>query len=89
MRADDPSMQQLGSLMSAQQAKNDDLDKRLAASKEKARINQMVRDHGERGVSSFHHSRYRMAHVFESIILLHITDRSCLLKESRLGHCRA
>ena len=31
--------------MSAEQAKNDDVEKRLAASEEKARINQMVRDH--------------------------------------------
>ena len=35
----------------------------------------MVRDHEEHGASStFHHSRYHMAHVFESIILPHITD---------------
>ena len=38
MNADDPVMQQLGSLLSAEQAKNDDLEKRLAASEEKARI---------------------------------------------------
>ena len=69
-------MQQLGSILSAQQAKNDDPEKRLAASKEKARINQMVRDHEERSVSTFHHNRYHMAHVFESIILPHITDRA-------------
>ena len=67
-------MQQLGSLLSAQQAKNDDLQKRLATSEEKARINQMVRDHEGRGVSTFHHNH--MAHVFESMILPHITDRS-------------
>ena len=36
----------------------------------------MVRAHEERGVSTFHHDRYRMAHVFESIILPHISDRS-------------
>ena len=36
----------------------------------------MVRDHEERGVSTFHNDRYHMAHVFESIILPHITDRS-------------
>ena len=29
----------------------------------------MVRDHEERGFSSFHHNCYHMAHVFESIIL--------------------
>ena len=36
----------------------------------------MVRDYEERGVSTFHHDRYQMAHAFESIILLHVTDRS-------------
>ena len=36
----------------------------------------MVRDHEERGVSTFHHNRCQMAHVFESIILPHITDRA-------------
>ena len=76
MRADDPLMQLLGSLLSAQQAKNDDVEKLLATFKKKARINQMVRDHKERGVSTFHHDCYHMAHVFESIILPHITDRS-------------
>ena len=76
MRSDDPLMQQLGSLLSAQQPKNDDLEKRLAASEEKVRINQMVRDHEECGVSTFHHSCYHMAHVFESIIPPHMTDRS-------------
>ena len=35
--ADDPLMQQIGSLLSAQQAKNDDLEKRLATSDENAR----------------------------------------------------
>ena len=35
----------------------------------------MVRDHKERGVSTFHHSCYHMAYVFDSIILPHITDR--------------
>ena len=39
-------------------------------------ISQMVRDHGELGVSTFHHDRYQMAHVFEVMILPHITDRS-------------
>ena len=75
MRADDPLMQQLGSLLSAQQAKNDDLETRLAASQEKARIPQMVHDHEERGVFAFHHSYIHMAYVVESIILPHITDR--------------
>ena len=36
----------------------------------------MVRDHVERGVSTFHHDRYQMGHVFEVMILPHITDRS-------------
>ena len=36
----------------------------------------MVHEHEERGFSTFHHSRFHMAHVFESIILPHITDRS-------------
>ena len=48
MNADDPMMQQLGSILSAQHAKNDNLEKRPAAF-EKARINQMVRDHEELG----------------------------------------
>ena len=69
-------MQQLGSLLSAQQAKNDDLEQRLAAFEEKARINQTVCDHKERRVSTFHHDNYHMAHVFESIILPHITDHA-------------
>ena len=73
---DDPVMQQLGSFMQQLQAKNDDLEKRLAASEEKARINQMVRDHEERGVSTFHHDRCQMAHVFEMLVLPHISDRS-------------
>ena len=43
----------------------------------------MVRDHEERGVSTFHHGRYHMAHVFESIILPHITNRSlCVYYEN-------
>ena len=50
-------MQHIGSLVSGQQAKNDDLENCVAASKEKARINKMVRDHEERGVSTFHHNR--------------------------------
>ena len=76
MRADDLVMQQLGSSLLAQQARNDDLKKHLAASEEKARINQMVRDHEGRGVSTFHHDRYQMAHVFEMLVLPHISDRS-------------
>ena len=36
----------------------------------------MVRDHEERGVSTFNHDRYQMDHVFEMMILRHITDRS-------------
>ena len=39
----------------------------------------MVRDHEERGVSTFHHNRYQMAHVFEMLVLLHTTDRSTRL----------
>jgi hypothetical protein len=39
LSADDPLIKQLGPLLSAQQAKNDDLEKLLAASKEKPRIN--------------------------------------------------
>ena len=34
----------------------------------------MVHDHEERGVSTFHHNRYHMAHVFESIVLPLIID---------------
>ena len=36
----------------------------------------MVRDHEGRGVSTFHHDRYQMAHVFEMLVLPHISDRS-------------
>ena len=35
----------------------------------------MVRDYEERGVSTFHHDRGQMAHVFQQIILPHIVDR--------------
>ena len=52
-----------------------DLRRRLAASEEKARTNQMVRDYEERGVSTFRHDRGQMAHVFHQIILPHIVDR--------------
>ena len=34
----------------------------------------MVHGHEEGGVSTFHHNRSHMAHVFESIILPHFTD---------------
>ena len=68
-------MQQLGSFMQHLQAKNDDLEKRLAGSEERAKINKMVRDHEERGVSTFYHDRYQMAHVFEMLVLPHISDR--------------
>ena len=51
-------MQELGLFLLAQKAKNNDLEKRLAASEEKAGINEMVRDHEEHGVSTFHHDRY-------------------------------
>ena len=75
-RADDLIMQQLGSFLSASLAETADLRKRLAASEERARINQMVRDYEEHGVSTFHHDRWQMAHVFNQIILPHIVDRS-------------
>ena len=68
-------MQQLGSFLSASVAETADLCRRLAVSEEKARINQMVRDYEERGVSTFHHDRGQMAHVFTQIILPHIVDR--------------
>ena len=61
-------MQQFGWFMQRLQAKNDDLEKCLSASEEKARINQMVRDYEERGVSTFHHDCYHMAHVFEMLV---------------------
>ena len=67
-------MQQLGSFLSASVAETAYIPKRLAASEEKARINQMVRDYEERGVSTFHHDRWQMAHVFKQIILPHIVD---------------
>ena len=57
-------MEQPGSFLSASVAETADLRKRLAVSEEKAMINQMVRDYKERGVSTFHHDRWRMAHVF-------------------------
>ena len=66
-------MQQMGS---AQKAGSDDLEKPLAASEEKAWINQMVHDHEERGVSTFHQNCHHMTHIFESIILPHITHRA-------------
>ena len=62
--ADDPIMQQLGSFLSATVAETATLRRRLAVSEEKARINQMVRDYEERGISTFHHDRWQMAHVF-------------------------
>ena len=68
-------MQQLGSFLSASVAETADLRKRLAALEERARINQMVHDYEERGVSTFHHDRWQMAHVFKQIILPHIVDR--------------
>ena len=69
-------MQQLGSFLSASVAETADLCRRLAASEEKAKINQMVRNYEERGVSTFHHDRGQMRHVFRQIILPHIVDRS-------------
>ena len=74
-RADDPLMQQLGSFLSASVAETADRRRCLAVSEEKARINQMVRDYEERGISTFHHDRWQMAHAFKQIILPHIVDR--------------
>ena len=54
-RADDPLMQQVGSFLSASVAETADLRRRLVVSEEKARINQMVRNYEERGISTFHH----------------------------------
>ena len=34
----------------------------------------MLHDHEKHGVSTSHHNHYHMAHVFKSIVLLHITD---------------
>ena len=45
----------------------------------------MVRDHEERGVSTFHHNRYHMAHVFESIVPLHINNRATRVYYENLG----
>ena len=43
----------------------------------------MVCDYKERGVSTFHHDRGQMAHVFQQIILPHIDDRpSCVYFEN-------
>ena len=39
-------------------------------------LKHMVCDHKERGVSTFHHDRYQMGHVFEMLISPHITDWS-------------
>ena len=68
-------MKQLGSFLSASVAETADLCQRLAAPEEKARINQMVRNYEERGVSTFHHDCGQMVHVFTQIILPHIIDR--------------
>ena len=69
-------MQQLGSFLSASVAETADLRRRLAASEEKVGINQMLSDYEERGVSTFHHDRGQMQHVFRQIILPHIVDCS-------------
>lgn len=45
-------MQQLGSYVFVQDAKLADLRRKLAAADEHAKLNQMVRDHEEYGVSS-------------------------------------
>ena len=34
----------------------------------------MARDYEERGISTFHHDRWQMAHVFKQIMLPHIVD---------------
>ena len=82
-RANDPLMQQMGSFVSASVAETADLCERLVVSEEKARINQMVRDYEERGVSTFHHNRWQMAHVVKQIILRHIVDRqTCVYFEN-------
>ena len=57
-------IQQLNLYLSAKHAETADLRKRPAASKERARLNQMVRDHKERGVSTFHHDCLQIAHVY-------------------------
>ena len=81
-------MQRLGSFLSASVAETADLRGRLAVSEEKARINQMVRDYEERGVSSFHHDRWQMAHVFKQIILPHIVDRPTRIYFENLDRVR-
>jgi hypothetical protein len=78
-------MQQLGSFLSASVAETADLRRRLAALEENARINQMVRDYEGRGVSTFHHDRGQMQHVFRQIILPHIVDRSTRVYYENLG----
>ena len=81
-------MQQLGPYLLAKDAETADLRKRLAASKERAKINQMVCDHEERGVSTFHHNHWRMYSMFlffcTSLIVQLVSS-----SESRLGCCFA
>ena len=63
--------------LQGQVARNDDLQRRLKAAEDRAKTDKMLRDHEERGVSTFHHDPWQMAHVFEQMILPHITDRAC------------
>ena len=75
--SDDPLMQQMAVFLQGQVARNDDLQRRLRAAEDRAKTDKMLRDHEERGVSTFHHDPWQMAHVFEQMILPHITDRAC------------
>ena len=75
--ADDPLMQQMALYLQGERARNDDLQRRLKASEDRAKKDQMVRDHEGRGGSTFHHDPWKMAHVFEHMILSHISDRVC------------
>ena len=75
--SDDPLMQQMAVFLQGQVARNDDLQRRLKAAEDRAKTDKMLRDHEERGVSTFHHDPWQMAHVFEQMILPHITDRAC------------
>ena len=75
--SDDPLMQQMAVFLQGQVARNDDLQRRLKAAEDRAKTDKMLRDHEERGVSTFHHDPWQMAHVFEHMIQPHIVDRAC------------
>ena len=75
--ADDPLMQQMAVFLQGQVARNDDLQRRLKASEDRAKKDKMLRDHEEKGVSTFHHDPWQMAYVFNNMILPHIADRAC------------